>query len=63
MMLILLTNLGAMTICRKEIKMSPDWWIEAWEACAELYEEKWETMSDCERDEAISDYVLGNGEY
>lgn len=38
--------------------MAPDWWEEAWEACEEAYAGKWESMSDAERDEAISDYML-----
>lgn len=42
--------------------MAPEWWIEAAEACEEIYAGKWESMSDEERDNAISDYVFDRGD-
>lgn len=37
--------------------MGPDWWEEAYEACAEEYP-GWESMSDEQRDQAVSEYML-----
>lgn len=37
--------------------MGPDWWTEAYFACEEKYGDRWLSMTDDERDQAVSDYL------
>ena len=42
--------------------MGPEWWFQAWEACEDLYEGRWDSMSDDARAEAVDNYILGVGD-
>lgn len=42
--------------------MGPDWYFNAYEACEELYEGEWDSMSDAQRDEKVSDYVFASAD-